>query len=90
MTRRYDVKPILLSGHARDQLGYRGATEEEVAETIRTGPWEAAEQGRMEAKRDFAFDAVWNKKTYATKRVRPIFVEEQERVVVVTVYVYYY
>ena len=90
MTRRYDVKPILLSGHAGDQLRYRGATEEEVTETIRTGPWEAAEQGRMEAKKDFSFDRVWNKKTYATKRVRPIFVEEQEGIVVVTVYVYYY
>ena len=84
------MKPILLSGHARDQLRYRGATEEEVRETIKVSPWEVAGQGRMEAKKDFAFDAVWNKKTYATKRVRPIFVEEDKRIVVVTVYVYYY
>jgi hypothetical protein len=90
LNKRYDVKPILLSGHARDQLRYRGATEEEVAETIQTSPWEDAEQGRMEAKKDFPFDAVWNKRTYATKRVRPIFVEEEEGIVVVTVYVYYY
>ena len=90
MSKRYDVKAILFSGHARDQLQYRGATEEEVIKTIRTSPWEAAEQGRMEAKKDFTFEAAWNKKTYATKRVRPIFVEEEERVVVVTVYVYYY
>ena len=44
----------------------------------------------MEAKKDFTFDAVWNRRTYATKRVRPIFVEEEEMIVVVTVYVYYY
>jgi len=90
MTEQYDGQPILLSGHARDQLRYRGATEEEVTETIQTGPWEAAEQGRMEAKKDFPFNAVWNKRTYETKRVRPVFVEEEEGIVVVTVYVYYY
>lgn len=86
----HDLKPILLSGHARDQLRYRGAAEEEVIETIQTSRWEDAERGRLEAEKDFAFDAVWNNRRYAKKRVRPIFVEEEERVVVVTVYVYYY
>ena len=83
-------KPIRLSGHARNQLGFRGATEQEVIETIQTGQWQPADQGRYECHRDFPFNAVWNRKFYATKRVRPIFVEEADDIVVVTVYVYYF
>ncbi|MCS7178937.1 MAG: DUF4258 domain-containing protein [Anaerolineae bacterium] len=32
------MKPIRLSGHAQEQLRYRGVTEEEVVEAIRTAP----------------------------------------------------
>jgi len=34
---------------------------------------------------EFPFNAVWNGKHYATKRVRPIFVETDVETVVVTV-----
>ena len=84
------MKPIRLSGHARVSLRYRGATEEEVKEAIRTAPWGPAELGRLECRRDFPYGREWNKKVYATKRVRPIFVEEADEIVVVTVYVYYF
>lgn len=84
------MKPIRLSGHARDQLKYRGATEPEIAEAIRTQVWQPAECGRLECRRDFPFNAEWNGKFYATKQVRPIFVEEANEIVVVTVYVYYF
>jgi len=32
-------KPIRLSGHARGQIFFRGGTEQEVVEAIRTAPW---------------------------------------------------
>ena len=83
-------KPIRLSGHARDQLAFRGGIEQEVIETIRTEPWQPAELGRLECRKDFTFNAVWNRRHYATKCVRPIFVEESDEIVVVTVYVYYF
>lgn len=83
------MKPIRLSGHARENMRYRGATQEEVAETIRTARWEPAEQGRLECRKDFAYGQDWNRRSYATKQVRPIFVEEPDAIVVVTVYVYY-
>lgn len=82
-------KPVRLSGHARQQLRFRGTTEQEVVEAIRTEPWQPAELGRLECRKDFDFNAEWNRKRYATKRIRPIFVEESEQIVVVTVYVYY-
>jgi hypothetical protein len=83
------VKPIRLSGHARERIEARGATQQEVTETIRTGSWTSAGGGRLECRKDFCYGREWNGKVYATKRVRPIFVKESEEILVVTVYVYY-
>ncbi len=83
------AKPIRLTGHARGQLGFRGATEADVLSAIRTSPWQPAALGRLEC-RDFPFNAEWNRRRYATRQVRPIFVDEPDEIVVVTVYVYYF
>ncbi|MCL0059972.1 hypothetical protein M1O57_04765 [Dehalococcoidia bacterium] len=84
------MKPIRLSGHARSQLPFRGVTEEEIKETIQSETWSPAELGRLECRKDFPFGKEWNKKVYATKQVRPIFVEEATEIIVVTVYSYYF
>jgi len=84
------VKQIVFSGHAVDNMRFRGATEDEVIETIQASSWEPAEQRRLECRKDFPFEGDWNGKYYATKQVRPIFVEESDRIAVVTVYVYYF
>ena len=52
-------------------------------------PWEPAERGRRECRRNFPFHQEWHGIVYATKQIRPIFVDEPEEIVVVTVYVYY-
>ena len=83
-------KPIRLSGHARGYLTRRGFTEAEVEETIRTSPWLPARNNRLEASKDFPYAADWNGVRYATKRVRPVFVDEPGEIVVVTVYTYYF
>jgi hypothetical protein len=83
-------KPIRLSGHARGQVAFRGTTEEEVGEAVRTSPWVPAELGRLECRKDYRFEALWNGVWYQTRQVRPIFVEEADEIVVVTVYVYYF
>ena len=46
--------------------------------------------GRFECQKDFPYRQEWNGKIFATKRVRPIFVEEPKEIVVVTVYTYYF
>jgi hypothetical protein len=84
------MKPIRLSAHARDNAKYRGATEQEVRETIKTAPWGPAKRGRLECRKNFAYGQDWNGKFYATKQVRPIFVEESNEIVVVTIYVYFF
>ena len=61
------MKPIRLSGHARENTGYRGATEQEVLEAIRTAPWTPAERGRLECRKDFACGQDWSR--FASKTV---------------------
>ena len=76
-------KPVHLSRHARQQLGSRGATVQEVVEAIRTEPWQAAALGKLECRKDFVYNAIWNQREYGTKQVRSIFVEEPDKIVVV-------
>jgi len=83
-------KPIKLSIHAKIRASLRGATEEEIIETIKTAKWQKSELDKLECSKDFAFNKIWNNKFYKTKQVRPIFIEEEKEIVVVTVYVYYF
>ena len=84
------MKPIRLSTHAHGYLRSRGFTAAEVEEAIRTSPWQPAELGRLECRKDFPYGRDWNGKFYATKQVRPVFVDEAAEIVVVTVYTYYF
>lgn len=84
------MKPIRLSGHAKDQVVYRGTSEKEVIEAIRTSRWQPAGLDRHECKKDFAYDREWNNVHYKTKQVRPIFIEEEKEIVVITVYTYFF
>jgi hypothetical protein len=83
------MKPIRLSAYALSYIAKRGFTVAEVEDTIRAERWEPAGLGRMECRKTFPFNREWNKRFYATKVVRPIFVEEADEIVVVTVYAYY-
>ncbi len=84
------MKPIRLSLHAQAQIASRGTSEDEIEEAIRTAEWTPAELQRLECRKNFTFGKEWNGTMYATKQVRSIFVEEDEEIVVVTVYVYYF
>jgi hypothetical protein len=83
-------KPIRLSQHARGHIPRRGFTVAEVVDAIRSAQWRPAANGRWEAAKDFVYNALWNGTHYATKRVRPVFVEGPTEIVVVTVYTYFF
>jgi len=83
-------RPIRLSAHARLQAERRGATAAEIERAIREAPWVETARGRRECRLDLDFGDLWNGVHYGTKRVRPIFAEEIDEIVVVTVYVYYF
>ncbi len=86
------MKPIRLSYHAAGYFSSRGFTASEVEAAIRSATWQPASQGtgRLECRKSFPFGQTWNGRRYATKQVRPIFVEKATEIVVVTVYTYFF
>lgn len=84
------MKPIRLSGHATEQLRRRGVTEDEIGSAIQEADWLPVGKGRIECRKDFLFDSDWNEKHYTTKQVRPVFVDEPDEIVVITVYSYFF
>ena len=89
---RREEKGIVLSRHARERLVLRGAVETEVAGCIHEGAWEPAKRGKWHAAKRFAFDAPSpaTGTTYRYKTVDVVFVEEDDRIVVVTVKVFFH
>ncbi len=84
------MKKIRFSIHASEQLHYRGVTEDEVIDAINTSEWKTADRDRMECRKSFNYDDDWNGRYYRIKQVRPVFVEEQQEIVVITVYAYFF
>ncbi len=85
------MKLINFSTHARLQMELRGAEESEVIKAIRSGVWESARRGKLQCRYRFDFNRTspLNQKFYKYKTAEAIFVEEGERIVVITVKVYY-
>ncbi|MFZ0704769.1 MAG: hypothetical protein WAM71_04135 [Candidatus Korobacteraceae bacterium] len=84
------MKQIRLSAHAKEQAIFRGTTQSEIEDAIASTTWGPASNGRLECKKNLPFDSTWNGRSYSTKQVRPVFVDEPSEIVVVTVYVYYF
>ncbi|MEM2045689.1 MAG: DUF4258 domain-containing protein [Candidatus Caldarchaeum sp.] len=83
-------KPVKFSDHARDKMLDRGASEEEVLMAIHTGSLEPARKGRVMFRKNFDFHRSWRGRRYAIKQVAPVVAEEPGKLVVVTVFVYYF
>ncbi len=84
------MKEVYFTAHALTNIPRRGFTREEVEECIRTAEWQQADSGKLECRKDFTFNAEWNGKLYGTKQVRPIFADDPDRIVIITVYTYYF
>ncbi|MBM3333614.1 DUF4258 domain-containing protein [Candidatus Sumerlaeota bacterium] len=85
------MKPVRFSEHAQSRLRQRGATEEEILECIHQSPRAAQHGGRFSARKIFLFGGISpvNNQQYRFKTIEPIFAEEPDEIVVVTVKVYY-
>ena len=83
------MKPVVLTRHARQRLAERRTTEDEVIQAIRDTPWVRTDRGRYAATKWYPFGQEHEGSFYAGKDVRPVFTDEADRVVVVTVYVYF-
>ena len=83
-------KPITISFHARGKMVDRGALENEIKAAIYQGDCEPARKGRLMFRKNFPFDNKWRDKHYAVKQVVPFVVEDKDKLVVITVFVYYF
>ncbi|MFQ3597623.1 MAG: hypothetical protein SNJ55_06560 [Chloroherpetonaceae bacterium] len=84
------MKPIRLTKHATDRCLSRGATFQEVQQAIREGVREPVKANRQSSKMNFVFNDYWGNVFYPIKQVAPVFVEETNEIVVITVYTYYF
>ena len=84
------MKPIIFSPHAREKMLDRAATESEVEAAIRKGAPEPTRKGRLMFRKNFPFNGYWRGKHFAIKQVAPVVSEEEDQLVVVTVFVFYF
>ena len=84
------MKLIRLTSHAMERCSQRGASENEVRETIERGSREPAKRGRFIYRHNFEYRAKWQGEYYAIKQVAPVVVEAENEIVVVTVYTFYF
>lgn len=84
------MKAIVFSQHALDQIRDRGASQEEVRLAIREGEETPAKKERKAFRKNFHFGSKWKDKRYEVKQVMAIVVDEDEEIIVVTVYVFYF
>jgi hypothetical protein len=84
------VNPIVYSKHAQDQMLNREVSEYEVEITIQEGEMIPAKKGRLAFRKNFHFESEWKGKYYEVKQVMPIVVEENEQIIVITVYAFYF
>ena len=81
---------VEISPHARQQMQERGVERAEVIAAIREGQVEPARKSRVMYRKNFQFDDVWRGRRYRIKQVAPVVAEQSDRLVVVTVYAFYF
>lgn len=83
-------KRIIFSNHAKIKMTDRGASEDEVLKAIKEGSSEPARKNRIMFRRNLPFNATWRGKYYSVKQVAPVVAAQNDELVVITVYVYYF
>ncbi|MEG4067555.1 hypothetical protein QUA42_09400 [Microcoleus sp. Pol11C2] len=69
---------VRLPPHAQARLIERGATEAELIATVESGTTFPAQLSRTRFRRNFSFNAEWQRKVYAMKKVEAIAAKEDE------------
>lgn len=77
-------KEIKFTKHSLKQAKDRGATLEEIKETIVTSQWIKERFNRFSAVKVFKFEEMWEGVSYKKKEVRVILTEEDDKIIVIT------
>lgn len=81
---------IIFSDHALAQMKQRGVSQQEAIEAIRTGENVPAKSGRKAFRKNFTYERDWAGTFYRIKQVMPIVQDEKGRIIVITVYSFYF
>ena len=81
---------IDLHPHALKRAGERGATKDEIINTVESGEEFPAKFGRTGFRKNFLLNAEWNNKYFITKQVEAYCVKERKYWLVITVIVKYF
>lgn len=81
---------MVFTTHALTRMRERGATGGNVREAIRIGQREPAQRGLFSYRLNIEFNREWDGRYYGMQQVVPIVAEEETRLVVVTVYTFFF
>ncbi len=84
------MKPVVFTRHALDRLEKRGTTQEDVIRAVRGGYREPAQRGLFLYRLNLEYRRSWDGRYYAVQQVAPVVDERPDRLVVVTVYTFYF
>ncbi len=85
-----ESKAIIFSNHARDRCTQLGTTEPDVVRAIHEGNRESAQRDLWQYRLTLEFQKEWAGHWYAVQQVVAVVAEEADRIVVITVYTYYF
>jgi len=81
---------VRFTEHALTRLTKRGATKEEVIEAIEFGSREIVKNDRIMCRLNFSYNKIWMDTSYPIKQVAPVIVEENDEIIVITIYTFYF
>ena len=84
------MKEVYFTKHSIESMRKRGVSEDEVKTAISNAQWQTSKWEKLECNFEFEYNKKWNAKHYNKKQVVPIFVEEEEKIVIITVYAFYF
>ena len=80
---------IQIEPHTLERARERGASEDEIVDTINSGIQIAAKSGRIGKAKVFKFNSIRDGKYFEEKKIEVFYVIENQDIVTVTVYVFY-
>lgn len=80
---------IQIDAHTLERARERGTSEEEIIDVIKTGFAIPSKYGRIGKAKVYEFKPKRQNKFYEEKRVEVFYIVEEDRIVTVTVYVFY-
>lgn len=80
---------ILIDPHTLERAEERGTNEEEIKNVIKTGIIIPAKYGHTGKSKVYNFNQKRNNKYYEQKKVEVFYTIERDRIITITVYVFY-